>query len=151
MKKHTFLILGAMILFSFAATPVMAQKQSPASGGQGKKGSPFLIVGKMPHLTKLLMQQWDNPTLNLSAEQKEQLLVIRKRTIGGVRHLAPKIATLENQVAEGIARGKTPEELADQVQSIAQLKSEATLLHLRCIYDTDKILNQQQRDFLRGR
>ena len=150
MGKHTLLIISMLVLFSLAATPLMAQNQAPASGNKGKKDSPFLIVGKLPHLTKLLMQQWGNQKLALTAEQKEKLLVIRKRTIGGVKKLGPEIATLENQVAQEIFAGKTPEDLASSVQSIGWLKSEATMLHLRCIYDTNKILTAEQKDFLQG-
>jgi len=150
LRKRILLIAGMLILFLFTAATVMAQNHAPMSGGQGKMGSPFLIVGKLPHLTKLLMQQWDNHELALTAAQKEKLLVIRTRTIGGVKKLGPEIATLEKRVTEEIFAGKTPEDLASPVQSIGWLKSEATMLHLRCIYDTNKILTAPQKDFLQG-
>lgn len=102
----------------------------------------------MPHLTKLLIKQWDNPKLNLSTEQKDKLLVVRKETITGVKALTKKIIPLEEQVAEGIFAKQAPEDLDPLVQTIAKLKAEATMVHLRCIYDTSKILDTQQLEFL---
>lgn len=107
-----------------------------------------MITGELPHLTKLLIKQWDNATLHLTDEQKTQLLVVRKETIEGVQNLAPQIASLQKQVTEGIFNGETPDELYSVVQTISKLKAEATMIHLKCIYDTSKILSQQQLDIL---
>ena len=94
------------------------------------------------------MQHWDNTKLQLSEEQKTLLLVVREETMKGVKGLAPQIAPLQEQVTEGIFSGKTPDELSVAVQDIAKLKTEATMIHLKCIYDTSEILNQQQLDLL---
>ena len=112
------------------------------------KSSPFLITGKIPHLTKLLMQQWDDPELNLSDQQKPKLLKIRKETLTKVRDLAPEIGSLENQVADGILAGKTAEDLSSIVMTIAKLKAEETMIQLRCIDATQKVLDQRQLDVL---
>ena len=150
MLKKIILCLSALaLIFSLSSTNLMAQgNNSPAGKGQQKKQSPFLITGELPHLTKLLMQQWDNSTLHLTEEQKPQLLVVRKETIAGVENLAPQIASLQKQVTEGIFIGKTPDELHSIVQAISKLKAEATMIHLKCIFDTSNILNQQQLDIL---
>jgi hypothetical protein len=111
--------------------------------GNGKN-PPFLISGKLPHLTKLLMQQWDNPNLQLTEEQRTQLLVIRKETIGGVRSFGKEIGALEQQVVDGSLAGKSPEELRELVAKIEKLKGAATMLHLNCIYKTSKILDEKQ-------
>lgn len=110
--------------------------------------SPFLITGKIPHLTKILMQQWDNSDLHLKPEQQKQLLIIRKETISGIQAIRPQIATLEQQVATDIAQGKTPESLHTVVQAIAKLKIKATMLHLKCTHDTREILSKQQMEIL---
>ena len=136
------IITLTLLLISFSAVSGMAQ-------GNGEKNSPpFLINGKMPHMTKLLMQQWDNADLHLSEEQKQKLLVVRKDTIGGVQTLGKEIAPLENQIAEGIRSGKTPEELKAVVQSVAKLKTEATMVHLRCLASTRAILSKEQVSLL---
>lgn len=150
MKKSILLLVVLTMIFLLSTANLMAQKNnSPGGNGQQKKNSPFLITDKLPHLTKLLIQQWDNPALHLSEEQKTKLLVVRKETIAGVRKLGQEIASLEKQVTEGIFAGKTPEKLHSLVQTIAGLKAEATMIHLRCINDTSAILDQQQLNVLR--
>jgi len=90
-------------IFLLSGTTLMAQDNgSPEKNSQQQKQSPFLITNELPHLTKLLIQQWDNSELQLSGEQKAQLLVVRKETITGVKGLAPQIAPLEKRVTEGI-------------------------------------------------
>ena len=150
MRKVVILFVAILAMaFSFSATNLMAQgDNSSAEKGVSKKSPPFLITGKMPHLTKLLMKQWDSPKLNLSTEQKDKLLVVRKETISGVQALAKKIAPLEEQVAEGIFAEQTPEDLSSLVQTIAKLKAEATMVHLQCLYDTSEILDTQQLELL---
>ena len=141
LKKIILCLANLAIVFSLSSTNLMAQgNNSPTQNKQ----SPFLITGKLPHLTKLLMRQWDNPTLQLTEKQKPKLLVVRKETIAGLKNLTPKIASLQKQVTEGIFIGKTPDELHSIVQTISKLKAKATMIHLKCIFDTRKILNQQQ-------
>jgi hypothetical protein len=142
MKQRIVTVTFLFMVFSLAAVTVMAKE----NGNQ--KNSPFLITGKMPHLTKLLMQQWDNDELHLLEEQKSKLLVVRKETITGVQKLGKEITVLERQVVDGSLGGRSPEELRSLVQKIEKLKGEATMIHLRCIYTTSNILDQQQLDLL---
>ncbi len=138
------LTIALMVLtLSLTAVSCMAEGK-----GQHKKDSPFLITGKMPHLTKMLMQQWDNTTLHLTDEQKTKLLVVRKETISGAQKLGKEMKPLENQVAEGSRSGKTPEELQPLVQSVAKLKADATMVHLSCLYNTRAILTTEQLELL---
>ncbi len=150
MSKFVALFIAILVVpFSFSVTSLMAQEDNPSTGkGVSKKSPPFLITGKMPHLTKLLLKQWDNPDLNLSTDQKEKLLVVRRETIAEVKALTKKITPLEEQVAEGIFARQTPEDLSSLVQTIAKLKAEATMVHLQCIYETSGILDTQQLEFL---
>ncbi|SHJ95715.1 hypothetical protein SAMN02745165_03626 [Malonomonas rubra DSM 5091] len=150
MRKFVTLLIALLVMaFLFPATGLTAQEDSSSTEkGVSREMSPFLITGKMPHLTKLLIKQWDNPELNLSTEQKDKLLVVRKETITGVKALTKKITPLEKQVVEGIFAKQAPEDLGPLVQAIAKLKAEATMVHLRCIYETSKILDAQQLEFL---
>lgn len=148
MNKSKF-ILVTLLLLVISLTVSNAMAQGPGAGkGKQKNSTPFLITGKMPHLTKMLVQHWDNTELNLSDEQKSKLLVIRKETIGNAQELGKEISPLENQVAAGSLSGKTPEELKELVQKIAGLRAEATMVHLQCIYNTSNILDQRQLAFL---
>lgn len=142
-RFRTITITLVLLMISISAVNSMAQEKA-----QQKKDSPFLIIGKMPHLTKLLMQQWDNADLQLTDEQKSKLLVVRKETIGGVQKLGREISPMENQVAQASLSGKTPDEQQAMIQSIAKLKAEATMIHLRCIYNTSAILDARQLELL---
>jgi len=44
--------------------------------------------------------------------------------------------------------GIDPKKIQKYVLEIASYRAEATMLHLRCIYDTRKILTQDQIDIL---
>jgi len=136
MRKNLFILMASIAIFTLTSTSLMAQGKS----------SPFLITGKIPHLTKLLMQQWDDPELNLSDLQKPKLLEIRKETLTRVRDLAPEIGSLEKQVADGIFSGQTAEDLSSIVT--AKLKAEETMIQLRCIDATQKVLDQRQLEVL---
>ena len=150
MLKKTILCLAILTtIFLLSGTALVAQDNDPsARDNQQKNQSPFLITSGLPHLTKLLMQQWENPTLHLTKEQKTQLLVVRKGTITAVKNLTPKIIALQKQVTDGIFLRETPDDLDSVVQTISKLKTEATMIHLKCIYDTSQILSQQQLDIL---
>jgi len=145
-KTRITLITVLLMIFSLSAVNLMAQG---AGNGKQKNSPPFLITGKMPHLTKLLMQEWDNSELHLSDEQKSKLLVVRKETFGDAQKLGKEITPLEKQVAEGSLSGKTPDELRPLVQKIAGLKAEATMVQLQCIYDFSNVLDQQQLAILK--
>ena len=144
-QKRIVLVTVALLFFSLSTGTLHAK-----GNGKQEGNPPFLITGKLPHLTKVLMQQWENTELHLSDEQKTSLLVIRKEPMGNAQKIAKEVGILEEHVVEGSLSGKTPEEMQSLVQDIARLKSEATMVHLRCIYKTSKILDQRQLDFLKG-
>ena len=110
---------------------------------------PFLIQTKLPHLTKLVAKKWDSPVLALSQAQKVKLLKIRKRTIGGAKKLNKQIVALERVVVKASRKGVEPSKLKEKVFNLAKLRAKATMLHLRCIYDTRKILTKKQLLVLR--
>ncbi len=133
MKKVT-LIATIAATFALASMPAAAPKQNMSK--------PFLILGKMPHLTKLVKQNWD--TLGLSNEQKEKLMQIKNETMSTVKSLQPKITKLENEVAKAAINGTKPDALKEKVDEIAKLKAEATMAHIKCIYNTKKVLTPKQ-------
>ena len=147
-RKITLLLAAASLAFATQGMPaqgaMMGKKMHKMQKGAMNK--PFLILGKMPHLTKLVMRHWDD--LNLSDTQKEELIKIRKATMGAVMQLKPQIMKLENEVAKAAMEGAKPESLKAKVDQIAQLKAKATMAHLKCIYDTKKILTPRQMKLL---
>lgn len=113
------------------------------------KNSPFLINSdSLPHMTKLLIQNWDKARLGLSDIQKSQLIVIRKNTVGGIKKIKEKIKELEFEITEAMIDRESVESVEKQVEEVAKLKKEATLIHLKCIADTTAILNDKQVEYL---
>ena len=115
---------------------------------KGKKSSPFLISSGLPHMTMLIKQNWDNPELGLTPEQKEKLLVVRKRTMSGIKAVKPKVMKLERKIKELTMRGDTTSKLNPMVDVLAGLKAELTKVQIQCIYDSKNILNKKQVQFL---
>ena len=108
------------------------------------KQKPFLIHGKLPHLTGTIMQLWDDEDLALTPEQKTKLKQIRLRTIGGLGTIKGEVFPLEAEIVEASTNGTKPESLEEDVEKLAELRAEATMIHLNCIYDTRKVLTKKQ-------
>lgn len=124
------------------------KKGRKAANQQPAKRAPFLVSGLMPHMTKLLMRNWESPELALTPEQKTELLQVRKETMGGVKALSPKVRGLEREIAARSASGEGVENIMPLVEKLAALKSEATRVHLECIYRTKQVLTPEQLAFL---
>jgi cytochrome c553 len=111
--------------------------------------SPFLInKNGLPHLTKLLIQNWDKAALGLNKEQKEKLLKVRQTTLLGVKKLKKEISALEAEIIEAMADNEDPQTVHATVDQVAKLKAEATKIHLQCISDTIRTLNDEQITYL---
>jgi hypothetical protein len=102
-------------------------------------------------MTKLIKQNWDNPALGLSSEQKKKLLVVRKSTIGGVKAVKPKIMKLEKKIKQMTMNGADVTTLEPMIETLAGLKAEATKVHVKCIHDSKNILTAKQVDLLLNR
>jgi len=113
------------------------------------KHSPFLINSqRLPHFTKMLVENWDKRALGLTDAQKKKLLVIRKETLSGIKRLKPQIMGLEDEIADEIKDGESPQSVEKEIEALAKLKADATRIHLKCIADTIKVLNEKQIEFL---
>jgi len=113
------------------------------------KGSPFLINSDgLPHMTKLLVENWDKAKLGLTPAQKEKLLVVRKETLSGIKKMKQELQVLEAEVAEAMIDREDPKSVEKQLEKIAQLKLEGSKIHLKCISQTTAILSEEQVAFL---
>ena len=140
--------LAAVVIFLLTCTaPVLSEETQTHESGAAMKPParmPFLVAGKMPHLTGVLKQHWDDPDLKLTPEQKVVLLEIRKNTMSAVMDLADELDQLESSLAEQAMDATPPDQLAPLVDTISDLKTEATMVHLRCIHDTMEVLDDWQ-------
>lgn len=111
--------------------------------------SPFLINSEsLPHMTKVLIENWDKGTLALSPEQKEKLLIVRKETMSAVKNIKKQIKVLETEIIETVVDGEDITTANSKIDEVAKLKSEATRAHLKCIANTIEILNDEQMELL---
>ncbi len=115
-----------------------------------QNSKPFLITGKMPHVTMKVKQNWDNKELALTDAQKEKLLGVRKVTKTTVMKLTKEITLLEDEVAKATMSGAKSESLKEKIEQIAKLKVKATIAHVDCIYNTKSILDAKQFEVLLG-
>ncbi len=145
--KSLKIISSAFLLLSLTSvTPLSAQGMGQ---GQGKKqGKPFLIQGKLPHLTGMVHILWDDEDLALTAEQKKKLLVVKKETMSKAKSLAKIINALEAKIVKASADGAKPASLKESVSRLASLRAEATMVHLNCIYQTRTILSKEQLEVI---
>lgn len=143
---HIALTVVVIILMT-STGPAFSEKTLTHDSGAATKPparKPFLVAGLMPHLTGILKQHWDDPGLALTTEQKAVLLEIRKNTMSAVIGLAEELDHLESSLAVQAMDGTPPDQLAPLVDTISGLKTEATMVHLRCIHDTMEILDDRQ-------
>ena len=140
-------LAAVVITLLISITAVLAEETHTPDGGAAMKPParmPFLVVGKMPHLTGTLKQHWDDAELKLTPEQKTVLLEIRKNTMSAVMGLAGELDQLESSLAKQAMAATPPDQLAPLVDKISDLKTEATMVHLRCIHDTMEVLDDRQ-------
>lgn len=115
----------------------------------GLMNSPFLLNREeLPHLTKLLLMNWDKAALGLSDEQKEKLLVVRHDTLSAIKEIKQKVQTLEDEIIEATVDGESLEEMYPKLEEVAKLKVEATKVQLKCLKRSMEILNDAQIEFL---
>jgi len=113
------------------------------------KNSPFLVNSDgLPHMTKLLVQNWDKAKLGLMPEQKKKLLVVRKETLSGVKKIKQQLKPLEAKIAEAMVDREDPKSVEKELEQIAKLKLKASKIHLKCIAQTTAILSEEQVEFL---
>jgi hypothetical protein len=111
--------------------------------------SPFLLNSEeLPHLTKLLLNNWDKAALGLTDEQKEKLLVVRHDTLRAIKEIKQKVKALEAEIIEATVDGESLETVYPKLEEVAQLKVEATKVQLKCLKRSMKILNDAQIEYL---
>ena len=105
--------------------------------------SPFLLNREeLPHLTKLLLMNWDKKALGLTDEQKEKLLIVRQETLRAIKKIKEKVEELEAEIIESMVDGEPLEDTYPKLEAVAKLKVQATKVQLKCIKRSMEILNE---------
>jgi len=113
-----------------------------------KMNSPFLIKHGLPHLSKNIMKNWNNPAFALTAEQKGELTTVRKETMSALMKLKPEVMALKKEIVQASISGTKAADLKEKVNKLASMEAEATMVQLNCIEKTKDILTKDQLLFL---
>jgi len=163
MKKTVFVSIATLSLLLAAPNAAIGMSDGQGQGTQMKHGSkmqmkkkmlkrkmnsPFLIKHGLPHLTRDVMRNWDNPVFALTAQQKEKLTAVRKETMGRVKKLKPEVIALKKEIVQASTSGTKASDLKEKVNKLASMEAEATMVHLNCIEKTKEILTKDQILFL---
>jgi len=137
MKNRILTLLGAAVLVSSLVLTSL-------NASSVKSAKPFLIHGKLPHLTGMVKILWDDEDFALTTEQQKKLTIVRKNTISRAKALGKEVNSLESKIVLASEKGATPESLKADVNRLASLRAQATMVHLECIYNTRKVLSDEQ-------
>ncbi len=94
MKTKFFSLITAFSLLGTTSIGVGSLQASQTKN----PSKPFLIQGKLPHLTGMVKMMWNDEDLALSSKQKKELLKIRKETLTKAKSLNKQIIPLENEI-----------------------------------------------------
>ena len=94
------------------------------------------------------MPYLDDPSFNLTADQKEKLTKVRVNTMGVIMETKPKVIALRKSIVNASTSGTNSVDLKDKVARLALLQATATMAHLKCIEETKAILTKDQLLFL---
>ena len=111
----------------------------------------FLIPKNLPYLVGLSLYDSSSSKLNLSKEQIDAILEIKKAVVSTAAKKALKIKKMELDIVQKISfthKGTKAKELYATVDEIATLKAELTKLHLTCIEKVKSILTKEQYEEL---
>jgi hypothetical protein len=113
-----------------------------------KMNSPFLIKHGLPHMSKMIMPYMNDPSFNLSADQKEKLTRVRVNTMSVIMETKQKVMALRKEIVNASTSGTKSADLEEKVAKLALLQGTATMAHLKCIEQTKEILTKDQLLFL---
>ncbi len=164
MKKSLLSIIIIAFGLSFAnaeqvvSTKGFKEKIAQAAGAKGvfapNENFPkdyFLISKNLPFLVGYSLHHPQSSTLNLSQEQIDKILAVKKVTVPKVLKMAKRIKTLELKLADNMqSKDVDVEAQYPLVDEIAQLKTQLTKAHLKCIKSVRNILTDKQFETLKN-
>ncbi len=145
--RHILSIV-TLLIFAFSAgyaNPHTAPQNHHHKKLKAKKlKTVFLIKKGLPHYSKIIQKRWNDPKLNLTADQKRSLYALRQATMKRLKALYPKIKKLRKKIVKLGRKGESIGLTMKLTDELAALKAQATKIHLQCIAKTRKILTKKQ-------
>jgi hypothetical protein len=128
----------------------MEKMAGPAGAFTAKENFPkdyFLIPKNLPYLVGMTLYDPSSSNLDLSKEQIEAILKIKKELMADASQKALIVKKLELEMVEKIGlkhQGTKASDLYPTVDEIAKLKAELTKIHLDCIEKVKAVLTPKQ-------
>ena len=105
----------------------------------------FLVSQNLPFLVGTALFHPNSDKLNLTKEQLDKLVEMKKTIVPQSAKMAKKVKAMELELAKNIVEGNaTPESQYKLVDEIAKAKADMTKAHLECINNVKKILTPEQ-------
>ena len=67
-----------------------------------------------------------------------------QETLKKISQIKQKVQKLEDKIAKEAMANTPPKKLKKEIKKLAKLKKKATMIHLKCIFKTRKILSKKQ-------
>jgi hypothetical protein len=105
----------------------------------------FLVSQNLPFLVGTALFHPDSKKLNLTKEQLEKLVEMKKTIVPQSAKMAKKVKEMELKLAKNILdTNATPKSQAKLVDEIAKAKADMTKAHLKCIDTVKHLLSPEQ-------
>ena len=109
----------------------------------------FLVSQNLPFLVGTALFHPNSDTLNLSKEQLDKLVEMKKTVVPVSAKLAKEVKVMELELAKAVVEeGKDPQTQKELVDKIAAVKVKMTMAHLDCIHTVQKLLSKEQFETL---
>jgi len=112
------------------------------------KGSGLLM--HLPSPMRWIMKNENNPKLALTAEQKSKFEAQRKEMMPKMMKLKGDIKAVKKEIKDACKKNVTAKDQKANVEKLAILKAEATMMKLTCIESVKSTLSKEQWVTLKG-
>ena len=112
-----------------------------------RHGSALLVY--LPSPMRMLKKIENDPKLALTAEQKSKLEAQRNEMMPKMMKLKEEIRTVSRAIKDACKKNVPAAEQKANVEKLAKLKTEATMMKLTCIDGVKAILNKEQQAYIR--
>ncbi|MFK5975213.1 MAG: hypothetical protein QM493_01780 [Sulfurovum sp.] len=119
--------------------------------GKRKHSSSLLIKRGLTPLLKVVMMSSKDRLLGLDVEQFKELVTIKNDMMPRSKSLKKDIRTKKRAIQLAITSGTTVEAIKADMEELALLRTDATLLRIECINRTKAVLTKDQLIYLLGK
>lgn len=111
------------------------------------RGAALLL--HLPSPMRVLVKMENDPKLALTTEQKSKLEAQRHKMMPKMMKLREEIRTVTKAIKEACLKNVSASEQKANVEKLAKLKTEATMLKLTCIDGVKATLNKEQQAYMK--